>query len=143
MRAPPDFNVLIAQRDGGHLHHRPAARWLQDNIGSGWASCPITQNGCIRIQSQPAYPNSVPAAQVAARLSEAVWDASRDFSADDFSVVDPGRLGWTRVPGPRQVTDAYLLAPAVERRGRFVTFDRGITHSIVPRAQRRLLVTLA
>ena len=143
MRALLDVNVLIALLDSGHLHHRLAARWLQDNIGGGWASCPITQNGCIRILSQPAYPNSVPAAQVASRLSEAVADASHAFWADDFSVVDPGRLEWTRVLGPRQVTDAYLLALAVERRGRFVTFDRGITTSIVPSAQRRHLVTLA
>jgi predicted nucleic acid-binding protein len=36
---------------------------------------------------------------------------------------------WTRacLHGPRQVTDAYLLALAVAHGGRFVTFDRSLS----------------
>ena len=57
MRALLDVNVLIALLDAGHAHHRAALAWLDDNIGFGWASCPITQLGCVRTLSQPGYPN--------------------------------------------------------------------------------------
>lgn len=58
-----DVNVLIALLDEGHMHHAAATRWLSDHLGAGWASCPLTQNGCIRILSQTAYPNRAPAAE--------------------------------------------------------------------------------
>lgn len=61
MRALLDVNVLIALLDAGHVHHARAAAWLEREIGQGWASCPITQNGCIRIMAQPACPAATPA----------------------------------------------------------------------------------
>ncbi len=44
--------------------------------------------------------------------------------------------------GPRQLTDAYLLALAVAQGGRFVTFDRGLPLSAVPAATADALVVL-
>lgn len=67
MRALLDVNVLIALLDEAHIHHQLAMGWLTNNIEQGWASCPMTQNGCIRILSQPSYPNTVPAALIADR----------------------------------------------------------------------------
>jgi uncharacterized protein len=58
MRALLDVNVLIALHDAQHVHHTLAADWFEANADAGWASCPITQNGCLRIMSQPAYPNA-------------------------------------------------------------------------------------
>ena len=142
MRALLDVNVLIALLDAGHLHHRRATAWMGQNLRQGWASCPLTQNGCIRIMAQPSYPNSTPAAQVAERLAEASNDDSHAFWPDDVSLLEPGRVDWTRVLGPRQVTDAYLLSLAVTHGGRFVTFDRGVPLPMVAGAQRRHLVTL-
>ena len=60
MRALLDINVLIALLDAQHVHHQQATRWMTENIDGGWASCPLTQNGVIRIMSQPAYPNALP-----------------------------------------------------------------------------------
>ena len=71
-RALLDVNVLIALLDADHLHHARAAAWLADNIKAGWASCAITQNGCVRIMSQPGYPNALPAAGVA-QIGRASW----------------------------------------------------------------------
>jgi uncharacterized protein len=142
MRALLDVNVLIALLDGGHLHHRRATAWLSQHLRHGWASCPLTQNGCIRIMAQPGYANSAPAAQVAQRLTEAAGDASHAFWPDDVSLLEPGRVDWTRVLGPRQVTDAYLLALAVAHEGRFVTFERGVPLPVVAGAKARHLVTL-
>ena len=58
MRALLDVNVLIALHDQDHVHHAGAASWLSNNATHGWASCPLSQNGCLRIMAQPAYPGA-------------------------------------------------------------------------------------
>jgi toxin-antitoxin system PIN domain toxin len=143
MRALLDVNVLIALLDGSHIHYRLVTDWLARNLGKGWASCPVTQNGCIRILSQSGYPNSVPAAQAAARLTEATQHASHAFWADSISLLHPGRMMWDHVLSSRHVTDAYLLALAVEQGGRFVTLDRGIPLGAVGGALPKHLMVLA
>lgn len=127
MRALLDVNVLIALLDANHLHHRRATEWMEKNLASGWASCPLTQNGCIRIMSQPGYPNPVPASAVAERLREAAALPLHQFWPDDLSMLTPGLIDWRHILGSRQVTDAYLLALAVKHKGRLVTLDKGIT----------------
>lgn len=134
--------MLIALLDAAHVHHRLASDWLGRHVEQGWASCPITQHGCIRIMSQPAYPGARPAAEVAARLSEAAATPHHAFWADDLDLLRPNALDWRRVLGPRQVTDAYLLATAVRHRGRFVTFDARIPLEAVPRAKPEHLVQI-
>ena len=131
MRALLDVNVLIALLDADHMHHEAAGRWLRDNIRDGWATCPLTENGCVRIMAQPAYPNRLPAPQTAGRLRAAVATEHHQFWPDDVSLLSPGVVDWRRVLGPRQISDLYLLALAVARRGRFVTFDAHIDHSAV------------
>lgn len=126
MRALLDVNVLIALLDAGHVHHGLAMSWLESEIRYGWASCPLTQNGCIRIMSQPKYPASLAAAQVADRLAEAANDPNHEFWPADVNMLSGDIIDWSRVLGHRQVTDAYLLALAVHHGGRFVTFDRRI-----------------
>ena len=131
MRALLDVNVLIALLDSAHIMHRAAVSWLQDEISHGWASCPIAENGVIRIMSQPGYPNTQPAAQVARRLAEACATEDHRFWPHDFSLLSDGVVDWARLLGHRQVTDAYLLATAVRNGGRFVTFDRRIDTALV------------
>ena len=143
MRALLDVNVLVALLDAGHLHHRTATDWLAAHAGLGWASCPLTQNGCVRILSLPSYPNAQAPANVARRLGAATAGAHHEFWPDALSLLEPKRLNWDHVLGSRQVTDAYLLALAVERAGRLVTFDRGIAIAAVPGASKRHLLILA
>ena len=131
MRALLDVNVLIALLDAQHLHHETAGRWLKENIRHGWATCPITQNGCLRIMAQPAYPDSLPASVVAERLREGTSTDHHEFWPDEVSLLDPRVADWGQVIGPKQITDVYLLALAVERRGRFVTFDAHIARNMV------------
>jgi hypothetical protein len=142
MRALLDVNVLIALLDAAHVHHGGARTWLEANIAEGWASCPITQNGCIRILSQAAYPGAEPPAAVAARLAGAVATRWHEFWADDLSLLDSGVLDWRQLLGSRQLTDAYLLALAVRRGGRLVTLDRSVPLAAVPGASERHLVSL-
>jgi predicted nucleic acid-binding protein len=79
MRALLDVNVLIALLDEAHVHHVLAGRWLAGNIESGWASCPLTQLGCVRVMAQPAYPNTQPAAAVQRRLAAATRERHHEF----------------------------------------------------------------
>jgi uncharacterized protein len=142
MRALLDVNVLIALLDAAHVHHGSARAWLEANIAAGWASCPLTQNGCIRILSQPAYPGAEAPAAVAARLAGAAGARWHEFWADDLSLLDPGVLDWRQLLGSRQLTDAYLLALAVRRGGRLVTLDRSVPLAAVPGATSQHLVRL-
>lgn len=126
MRALLDVNVLIALLDSAHVHHAEARSWLGQNIASGWASCPLTQNGCIRIMSQPGYPNARPPAEIAERLRLAVQTSAHEFWPDSESLLDAALFDWQHLFNPRQLTDAYLLALAAQRQGRFVTFDHAV-----------------
>lgn len=142
MRALLDVNVLIALLDASHASHDAAMSWLATNLDAGWASCPITQNGCVRILSSPAYPNMRPIADVAGRLRDATATSAHLFWPDDVSLLDTTAIDTSRLHGARQLTDAYLLALAVRHGGRFVTFDRGVPRSAVVGASGRHLVVL-
>jgi uncharacterized protein len=131
MRALLDVNVLIALLDEAHIGHAVATRWMSGAIDQGWASCPITQNGCIRIMSQPAYPGALPVTDVALRLAEATQHDSHRFWPDDISLLEARVIDWQHVLGHRQVTDAYLMALAVRHQGQFVTFDGRVNLSSV------------
>ena len=141
MRGLLDVNVLIALLDAQRVHHDAAARWLRENIRHGWATCPITQNGCLRIMAQPAYPNRLPASTVAERLLATSPDHHR-FWPDEVSLLDPSMTDWEQVIGHKQITDVYLLALAVKRHGRFVTFDARIARSTVKGASDRSLCVI-
>lgn len=143
MRALFDVNVLIALLDQAHPHHTTAHAWLKSNIGHGWASCPITQNGCIRIMSQPSYPGARPPAQIIERLRDATRHPAHAFWPDDASIIEPRVVDATRVHGARQVTDTYLLALALAHGGRLVTFDAAIAVAAVGGASAKHLVKIA
>jgi uncharacterized protein len=143
VRALLDVNVLVALLDAGHLHHSAATRWLAAHQRQGWASCPLTQNGCLRILSLPSYPNPQPIAQVAERLTQAAAGAAHEFWPDSLSLLEAERIRWSHVLTSRQITDTYLLALAVAHRGSLVTFDRGISIDAVSGATPKNLVTLA
>ncbi len=142
MRALFDINVLIALLDAQHVHHRMALAWLQQNIGDGWASCPLTQNGVIRILSQPAYPGSLTPTAVARRLAAATRTEWHRFWPDNISLLEPEVANWDAVLGSRQVTDTYLLALAVHHGGRFVSLDRKVNLRAVPGASQASLVII-
>lgn len=142
MRALLDVNVLIALLDEAHVHHLRARRWLSDNIERGWASCPLTQLGCIRIMAQPAYANVQPASVVAARLAAATRERHHELWSAKLDVLDGDVVDWERVLTSRHATDVYLLALAVEMRGRFVTFDRHVPLKSVTAAAARHLVVI-
>ena len=142
MRALLDVNVLIALLDADHTSHDRALKWFGDHGGDGWASCPITQNGCVRIMSHPGYPNAHAVLEIVERLRAATANDSHQFWPDNASLLDEDLVDVTRVHGPRQLTDVYLLALAVANGGRLVTFDTAIAIDAVKGAKPRNLLRL-
>jgi uncharacterized protein len=125
-RALLDVNVLLALLDADHVDHAGAHEWLDAEIRAGWASCAITQNGFVRIISQPRYPSPISPAQAIDLLARACATGPHEFWSCGVSLLDPQIVDSSRLHGPRQVTDAYLLALAVANDGRLVTFDSGV-----------------
>ena len=141
-RALLDVTVLIALLDADHLHHARAAAWLAGNITAGWASCAITQNGCVRLMSQPGYPNALPAARVAQRLREATQTDFHLFVFADMSLLDVRNFDTEQLLGHRQATDAWLLGLAVQHGLRLVTFEANMPLRVVRGASISHLVVL-
>ncbi len=141
MRALLDVNVLLALLDADHVDHRLARAWLNRDIGHGWASCAITQNGFVRVVTQERYPSPVSTKEATQRLRRATSTEHHQFLPCDASILDEVILA-DRIHGSRQVTDVYLLALAIAHGCRFVTFDRSVPLSAVVGADPEHLLTL-
>ena len=135
-----DVNLLVALFDGVHTHHEVAHSWFSNNNEKAWATCPITENGLLRIITNPAYPGRRTTLRDAlARLTQFRQSKHHHFWADEVTlcdeVVDP-----KHIQGYRQLTDVYLLALAVAKGGRLATFDRGLSVSAVVGASAKSVV---
>jgi uncharacterized protein len=142
VRALLDLNVLIVLIDEEHVHYRRAQQWWVANRTGGWASCPLTQNGFVRVLSQPGYSNPVPVAAAMDLLHRAASGRDHEFWADDISLLDLGHFDQTSIVGTKRLTDIYLLALAVKNAGRLATFDRAIPINAVRGAKRDHLVVI-
>jgi toxin-antitoxin system PIN domain toxin len=142
MRALFDVNVLIAMIDEDHEHHGKAHEWWTANISAGWATCPLTENGLVRIMSQSRYKSPISATFAIDLLAEQIGQTDHAFWPDDVSLRDSTWFDPDRILGPNQITDAYLLALAVKNGGRLATFDRSIALGVVRRAELQHLVAI-
>lgn len=134
MRSLFDVNVLIALLDPEHLRHDAVHAWWSVNAAPGWATCPITENGFIRIVTQSGYPSRLPMAEALQRLSRETMRPDHEFWPDNISLLDVEHVDPRYVLGPKQITDVYLLALAVCSGGRLVTLDKAIPTAAVKRA---------
>ncbi len=128
-----DVNFLIAVIDEDHVYHDFAKRWFKDKAIKGWATCPITENGVLRILSNPSYglPDLEPGAIALylQRLKEMF--IQHIFIADDYSILD-GTIDLESLIHHKQLTDAYLIGLAYRHKLKFVTFDRKIKRVYLP-----------
>ena len=141
-RALLDINVLLALFDSDHVDHQRARDWLDAEIGHGWASCALTENGFVRIISQPRYPNPISPYEAIQRLDLATQTQHHERWPCTLSILDKDVIDRGRLHGPRQVTDAYLLAVATANGGRFVTFDSRVPLAAVKGAEESNLCVL-
>ncbi len=122
-----DVNVLIALFDTSQANNRIALRWFETNADAGWATCPITENGYLRILANSKSLDPVPTLGVLKLELEKTKRLGRyEFWPDDLTMLDEDAFDLGRVFGPGQLTDVYLLGLAVARKGVLVTFDRTI-----------------
>jgi uncharacterized protein len=142
IRALFDLNALIALLDSQHIHHERAMRWWAQNRIDGWASCPLTQNGFVRVVSQPSYSFPISIGDAFEHLRRNTETDDHAFWPDDVSLLDERVIDRSHVLGPKQLTDIYLLALAVKHGGRLVTFDRAISNAAVRGAERRHVVVI-
>jgi hypothetical protein len=121
-----DVNVLVALAWSNHVHHAVTAKWFAAQGAQGWATCPITQSGFVRISSNPTVlnPALTPVQDIDA-LRQLTAHAAHQFWADSLPISDA--LASLNVTGYRQITDGYLLGLARDHGGRLATLDRATT----------------
>ena len=142
MRALLDVHVLIALSDPDHIFHSVAKTWWVLHREEGWATCPLTQNACVRIINQPGYPNPQTVSTVVSLLASTCGDTCHEFWSDDASFLDAKLFQHAHIHGHRQITDLYLLALAVKHGGRLITFDGKIPLSAVHGAKKHHVLVL-
>jgi toxin-antitoxin system PIN domain toxin len=127
-----DVNVLIALIDPAHVQHDRAHDWFAAVGRKAWATCPLTENGVLRIVGHARYPNSPGTPSAVAELM-AVLRAlgGHEFWPDDVTLFDCQRIDTARLLDAGQVTDTYLLALACAHGGRLATFDRHLVTDAV------------
>ncbi len=138
-----DVNVLVALFDPDHVHHEAAHDWFADEGPGGWATCPVTENGFIRVITNPGYGlDGLRADTVAQRLRRFAASGHHHFWFDAVSLRDGAIFDLAAARGHRQLTDVYLLGLAAKMKGRLATFDRGIPLKAVVGARREHLAVI-
>lgn len=126
-----DVNVLIALLNPTHSVALPASQWFGGIRDDGWATCPIVENGLIRILSSPSFPDLSPNPVDHARTLGKLCSAGQHhFWSDDISLRDV--LADNTSMTAAQITDLYLLALAIAHGGKLATFDRRIPAHLLP-----------
>lgn len=143
MAAPAllDVNVLVALFDPHHIQHDAAHDWFAANRAFGWATCPMTEAGFVRVVSDPSY--GAPAERASSaieRLRAFAASGDHQFWRDALSLQDE-MFDLSRA-GARQLTGVYLLGLAVNRKGRLATFDRSMPIAAVRGATRETLALI-
>jgi toxin-antitoxin system PIN domain toxin len=127
-----DVNVLIALLWPAHQHHMKAQHWFAHNAQQGWATCAMTQAAFVRIVSNPAFSSrAVSPRDALVVLSGSLDHPAHRFWTEDLSVADALSQFRRRLLGHQQVTDAYLLALAIHKKGRLATLDASLA-SLLP-----------
>lgn len=127
-----DVNVLIALIDPAHVQHDAAHEWFAAHGKRAWATCPLTENGVLRIVGHPRYPNSPGTPAEVAQLMKGLRALpGYVFWPDNISLLDTKMINTERLLSSGQVTDSYLLALACAHKGQLATFDRRLVTDAV------------
>ncbi len=139
-----DTNLLIALLWPSHEKHDLALKWFTRHRAKGWATCPITQAGFVRIVSNPAFSRDAVQPREAIHVLSANTTAKdHAFWPDELPVAEAVAFTGVRLMGHQQVTDAYLLGLAIRRGGVLATLDQRIAALTEPRsAERKALETV-
>ncbi len=138
-----DVNVWVALFDDAHVGARRANDFIE-MPGRQIATCPLTENGTIRVLNLPSYGKrgALGIARVRAQLQRACRELPHEFWPDNVSLRDDTAVNFAQVHGHNQITDLYLLALAVKHHGTLVTFDQSIPLAAVHGATQAHLIVL-
>jgi uncharacterized protein len=127
-----DVNVLIALFDRVHTHHQQAQNWFGSSKDLRVATCPIVQNGFLRILGNKKYGAGLGSPLIAAEsLKSLINDARHVFWPDAISLLDCPLVDEQKLGAHGTLTDTYLLALAAHNKGKLATFDRRLLTSAV------------
>ena len=142
-RVLPDVNVWAALLDEAHVHNSKALA-LMKRPGLRIATCPLIENGVLRVLNLPGYSAfGPPGFQVVRDKLESICRRhNHEFWPDDVSLRTSALVDWGRVLGNNQITDVYLLALAVAHQGCLATLDHRVALSTVPSAKEKHLLLL-
>ena len=122
-----DINILTALLWPTHEHHEAAHRWFGGRADAPWATCSLTQLGFVRVVSNPAFSrDALSPTDALALLGENLAQPAHEFWSDKLQLPPAVKDMEARLQGYKQLTDAYLLALAHQRKGALATFDRGL-----------------
>jgi predicted nucleic acid-binding protein len=119
-------------------------RWFRSNSSKGWSTCPITENGLIRVMSLPRYPSGRRTPQqIIERLQmlKSVQALTHESWADEISLTDASLFRPQYITGSLLVTDAYLLGLAAKRGAKLVSFDRSLPWQAIRNGTAKLIET--
>ena len=120
-----DVNVLLALCDPMHIHHKETHSWFAAKGRNGWATCPLTENGFVRVASHTNYPNRPgDVFAVIEILRQLCETPNHNFWSDEITILDILERG--AIVTHTQITDAYLLGLALHHSGRLATLDQRI-----------------
>jgi hypothetical protein len=139
-----DVNAIIALISPGHVHHGLIHDWFTRRSFRGWATCPITENGAIRVLSQPVFAKGLrrPADVIEVlRAWKQAQPAHHHFWTDEVSLADEALFHADRITSHNHVTDAYLLGLAAKHGAKLVSFDRTLPWQAIRNGTARLIET--
>ena len=126
-----DVNVLVALAWPNHVHHDATRSWFAERRLSGWATCPLTESGFVRVSCNPSVVHhTVTPSDAIALLRRLRQSESHSFWPLDRSVIALPDDILARIQGYRQITDAVLLAAAIRRGGQLATLDGGLARLV-------------
>ncbi|HEV2102303.1 MAG TPA: TA system VapC family ribonuclease toxin [Candidatus Acidoferrum sp.] len=138
-----DVNVLVALLWPAQESHAKVQSWFKRRSSEGWATCPLTQAGFVRIVSNPAFsPSAVSPGEAAEALRKSLAHPNHEYWPADISYLEGIEPFLSQIVRHKQVSDAYLLGLAIHHGGSLVTMDRGVLELVPTKSQQRELVTL-
>lgn len=127
-----DVNVIVALIDSRHVFHDLAHDRFAREGQAGWATCPATENGAVRILGHPRYPEGPGRPAGAAVLVSGLRShPNHQFWSDDISLFSRAGVRLDAIATAAQVTDTYLLALARARGRKLATLDRRLSPAAV------------
>ena len=138
-----DVNVLVALFQPDHPHHEAAHDWFADTHMVGWATCPLTQNGFLRILANPRLGALNRTVDLLNHLATLCRSKHHVFWPDSVSLTNDKLFNASVIRGYRQLSDIYLLGLAKKMGGHLATFDAGLPLNAVIGATRTNLAVIS